>query len=281
MPRLTDALARVHDSEPHAPGSESGLLSETLETRDEPSLLETTDPADPARHIRRSSHTRVQTPPLESPVPHRLRPPLTELVERTFLVPARLGETVRSLMFASVDGADGSLLPAAVAEILLSRARGWICLVDANFRAPILHRHYGSTNALGLIDALVGTGRVSSYARELSRGGDSSLWLMPTGDFSGAGERLLETEAYRRRMKDLVTAFEYVVIGTTIVTADPSAAVLSAQVDGVILVAEANVTTRQALRAAARAVSAAGGRVLGTVLNNRTFPIPEVLYRLL
>jgi hypothetical protein len=35
------------------------------------------------------------------------------------------------------------------------------------------------------------------------------------------------------------------------------------------------------LRACADALRASGGRVLGTVLNNRTFPIPEAIYRLL
>ncbi|MPZ18511.1 MAG: hypothetical protein GEV06_11440 [Luteitalea sp.] len=281
MPRLTDALARVQDAERDAPVSDSGRLA-SLETRDEPSLLDTRDSPDVSPNAHRPSFTRVQTSPLESPVMQPLRQRLTGLVERTFLVPARPGEAVRSLLFASVDGVEGSaLVPAAVSEILLSRVRGWICLVDANFRSPSLHRHYGSTNALGLADALVGTSRASSYARELARGRDSSLWLMPTGDFSDAGAHLLEADAYRRRMRDVITAFEYLVIGTTIATANPSASILAAQVDGVILVAEANVTTRQSLRVAAQAVSASGGRVLGTVLNNRTFPIPEAIYRLL
>jgi Mrp family chromosome partitioning ATPase len=46
-------------------------------------------------------------------------------------------------------------------------------------------------------------------------------------------------------------------------------------------VAEANVTSRQSVRAAADRMRAAGAHVLGTVLNNRVFPIPETLYRLL
>ena len=51
--------------------------------------------------------------------------------------------------------------------------------------------------------------------------------------------------------------------------------------DGVVLVLEANSTRRVAARKAQQAVEAANVRVLGTVLNNRTFPIPEKIYRLL
>jgi protein-tyrosine kinase len=48
-----------------------------------------------------------------------------------------------------------------------------------------------------------------------------------------------------------------------------------------VLVLEANSTRRVAARKAKQALEAANVRVLGTVLNNRTFPIPEKIYRLL
>jgi len=47
----------------------------------------------------------------------------------------------------------------------------------------------------------------------------------------------------------------------------------------VVLVLEANATRRVAALSAKEALEAAGVRLLGTVLNDRTFPIPEKLYR--
>jgi Mrp family chromosome partitioning ATPase len=49
--------------------------------------------------------------------------------------------------------------------------------------------------------------------------------------------------------------------------------------DGVVLVLEANSTRRVTAKKAKQALEAANVRILGTVLNNRTFPIPEGLYR--
>jgi len=55
--------------------------------------------------------------------------------------------------------------------------------------------------------------------------------------------------------------------------------VLGQGTDGVVLVLEANVTRRVAALSAKESLEAAGVRLLGTVLNNRTFPIPDKLYR--
>ncbi|MBW4028587.1 MAG: CpsD/CapB family tyrosine-protein kinase [Acidobacteria bacterium] len=50
-------------------------------------------------------------------------------------------------------------------------------------------------------------------------------------------------------------------------------------VDGVILVVEANRTRREQLSHAERTIEAAQGQILGHVLNKRTYPIPDWIYR--
>jgi Mrp family chromosome partitioning ATPase len=49
--------------------------------------------------------------------------------------------------------------------------------------------------------------------------------------------------------------------------------------DGLVLVLEANSTRREAAMRVTESLSQAQIRVLGAVLNKRTFPIPESLYR--
>ena len=71
------------------------------------------------------------------------------------------------------------------------------------------------------------------------------------------------------------------IIAAPSVTQHPAVAAIGAQVDGIVMIAEAHVTRRRAVRACADALRSSGGRVLGTVLSNRTFPIPEAVYRLL
>jgi Mrp family chromosome partitioning ATPase len=49
--------------------------------------------------------------------------------------------------------------------------------------------------------------------------------------------------------------------------------------DGVVLVLKAHSSRRETARSAVHDLAAANVRTLGAVLNQRTFPIPEKLYR--
>lgn len=212
------------------------------------------------------------------------------LVDRLFLT---TDAPVRAVMFTGVDGGrDTALLPAATAEILAARVSGRICLVDANVLAPSLHQHYGVLNEQGLITALSDDAPVSRSARLLAQGQDSSLWLVPAGSMAAtaaetasSARQVFAASSSVSRIRELIAAFDYAVIaappiGSSDVGAE-AASMIGGAVDGVVLVAEANVTNRQAVRAAADTMRSAGAHVLGTILNNRVFPIPETLYRLL
>jgi Mrp family chromosome partitioning ATPase len=48
--------------------------------------------------------------------------------------------------------------------------------------------------------------------------------------------------------------------------------------DGVVMVLQAEVTHREATRKTADAIRATGARVLGAVLNQRIYPIPQGIY---
>jgi Mrp family chromosome partitioning ATPase len=57
------------------------------------------------------------------------------------------------------------------------------------------------------------------------------------------------------------------------------AIVLGGQTDGVVLMLKANSSRRESARKAVQELHAANVRTLGAVLNQRTFPIPERLYK--
>jgi Mrp family chromosome partitioning ATPase len=50
-------------------------------------------------------------------------------------------------------------------------------------------------------------------------------------------------------------------------------------VDAVLIVVEANETTRSQLERLARTIHMAGGHVLGYILNKRTYPVPSSVYQ--
>ena len=162
-----------------------------------------------------------------------------------------------------------------VAETLAKNIRGSVCLVEANLRSPALPAMFGTTNHHGLTDALLQDGPIRSFTKPV-RG--ENLWLLSSGALASDSAKLLNSERLKTRLAELRKEFDFVLIDAPPLTRYSDAIGLGQMTDGFILVLEANSTRREAALQVAEGLRAANIRILGAVLNKRTFPIPETLY---
>jgi Mrp family chromosome partitioning ATPase len=195
-----------------------------------------------------------------------------QLVQRVFL--SMNGSAPRQVVFFGADGAgDSSHICAAVGRGLSSGGSKSVCVVDANLRS---HRLSSMLEA----DAVARLVRKPATTREMCIEVGSNLWLAKLADLTGKTGDLPSVEAIRGYFHTLRNQFDYVLIDSPDVNAAGDALVLSSVADGSILVIEAHHTRRMNARTAKEKCDSAGIKLLGTVLDNRTFPIPERLYRL-
>jgi Mrp family chromosome partitioning ATPase len=87
------------------------------------------------------------------------------------------------------------------------------------------------------------------------------------------------TERYRERFADLREAFDYILISAPPLNHETEATLVGQLADGIVLIVEANHTRRETVRRAKEQLESAKVKLLGAVLDQRTFPIPEKLYR--
>jgi Mrp family chromosome partitioning ATPase len=80
-------------------------------------------------------------------------------------------------------------------------------------------------------------------------------------------------------MEELRTEFSYVVVYGPQLSLLVDAMLRGQMADGVILILESKVTRRETARRAKENLVAANVKILGAVLNNHTFSIPESLYK--
>jgi protein-tyrosine kinase len=198
-----------------------------------------------------------------------------KLVQRIF--PGTDEDSPRMALFAGLEGEAGcASICARAGEILAARAEGPVCIVDANFRSPSLHSYFGLENEKGLVEATFEPGPIQSFVQQIP---EPDLWLMPSGKAARNLRFPAMADGLRVRIAELRETFRYVVIHSGPLRIETSAMLLSRWTDGVVLVLEANATRRDAARRVKDNLAAAGVSVLGVVLNNRTFPIPEAIYR--
>jgi Mrp family chromosome partitioning ATPase len=197
-----------------------------------------------------------------------------KFVQRVFAFPN--SHAPRAVVFSSVQGNGSAEICRGVGEALAAQGSGSVCLVDANLRAPSLHQLLGVGKCPGLVEATVKPGPIKDFAVRIA---GVNLWLLPSGSLVAEARGLFDSDRLRSRMKEVREEFDYVLIDAPPIGSFGDAVLLGQMADGVILVVEANSTRRETARTAKETFEGADVKLLGAVLNNRTFPIPEALYR--
>jgi len=103
-----------------------------------------------------------------------------------------------------------------------------------------------------------------------------NLWWIPTeeGDVD-----LRSATSLHGRLGQVRREFDYSIIGAPSAGESHAAMAMSQFADGIILVLSARYTRRAVARKIKQSLEGTKARILGTVLSDRVFPIPEALYR--
>jgi protein-tyrosine kinase len=199
----------------------------------------------------------------------------TKLVQRVFVLPGN--DAPRSVVFTATESGNGcSWVCARVADVLASQVSGSVCMVDANLRRPGLHVQFSVENPTGLSDALLKPDPMRTFARTAGR---PNLWMVSCGSNTEDAQGLLSSDRMRLRLSELRAEFDYVLIDSAALSETNDAVLLGSSADGVVLVLKANTSRREIARKSTQDLQTAKVRVLGAVLNQRTFPIPDSIYK--
>jgi Mrp family chromosome partitioning ATPase len=90
---------------------------------------------------------------------------------------------------------------------------------------------------------------------------------------------LLSVSELKALLGKMQTTYGKVLIDAPGTSTSRDAILLGQLADAAVLVVEANKTRKIAARKAKEVLERAGVQLLGTILNDRTFPIPEAIYR--
>jgi len=230
------------------------------------------------RELFRDAETIPKTPAQPSTRTHfdgTARDEMTKLAQNVFAL-AAVGITPRAVAFCGVEHGDGtSWMCAQVARVVAEQSRATICAVDANLTSPKLHQYLGTANRRGLVDAICEEGPLRDF---LEPGPLNNLSVLTAG--SSANQNIvLISQRFRERLAELRAEFDYVIFDVPPAAHSNDAVVLGRLLDGVVLVVGAHSTRRETARRVKESLNEGEVHLLGSVLNGRTFPIPEGLYR--
>ena len=186
---------------------------------------------------------------------------MLRLVQRIFLSTNR--NAPQQIVFCGVDGENGS------SSVCASAGR---TLAANSSRLPRLSGIFGVDNSIPFLGK-------SASVREQCVQLDGNLWLAGTDLLTDDRGALLSVAELKHLLAQLSGEFQYVLIDAPGTSVCGDAAILGQVADAAVLVIEAASTRRMSARNAKESLDIAGVRLLGTVLYNRSFPIPENLYK--
>jgi len=179
----------------------------------------------------------------------------------------------RQVLFCPVDAETRmSSLCTRIARTLVAHSGSSACVADAaqernvsagysdEFPSESQQKHFGSLRSL---------------CRQVSGG----LWFMPRDVFLNGSSERLSPVSVRARLAEIRLEFDYTIIRGPAAAGSGDIGLLGGLCEGAVLVLQAGRTRRAAALHVKQRLQAANVRLLGTLLCERTFPVPQAIYQ--
>lgn len=190
---------------------------------------------------------------------------IRSLVRQVFLQTGP--RAARQVVFSAVDEkADVGEICSQVGHALSAQSQGNICIVEIGSEPSCESWRSSSSRQ-----------KFNSWRNSSSRP-SKKVWRMPSEIFL-QDEKTLSAAWLRGRLDELRLDFDYTIFQAPPAGQFSDALLLGHLCDGVVLILSANSTRRVAAKRVKEKLYSANARLLGTVLSDRKFPIPDGIYR--
>jgi polysaccharide biosynthesis transport protein len=184
---------------------------------------------------------------------------------RTSLLFSSAGKPPQTILVTSSQPAEGKTTTAINTAVTLAQSGADVVIIDCDLRRPRLHTHFGMGNANGLTNYLSGEKSTENLLKPFED--LPKLKVITSGPIPPNPAELLSSHEMKNLLQFLKTNYKHVVIDSPPAISFTDAAILSTQVDGVVLVAMAGKSSIHLIRRFKQRLSSIGARIYGVVLN--------------
>ncbi len=167
------------------------------------------------------------------------------------------------MLVTSAQASEGKTTSAIAIANSFARMGKSVLLIDADLRRPSLHKRVGFANERGLSSLLTSHEAISTVSMP---SGQEFLTFMPSGPIPPSPTELISTPRMEAILQEAAAAYDVVIIDSPPILGLADAPMLSALVDGVVFIVEADRSRRGSLKTALRRLRAMRPVLLGAVL---------------
>ena len=195
-----------------------------------------------------------------------------QLSERIYLLMKEKG--LRSILITDAEASDGTAAIVINTAVYLSGSIGQkVLIIDANFRSPLISKFLNIPEGPGFTDVL--NGEISLEAAIHNTG--SQLFVLPVG--KDITSQFLNFAKVSELIKTAEEKYDAVFVTCADLKNFNDAVVLASIVSGVVFVVNEGKARRLVIKNVIMPLHENKLHLLGGILNNRKFPIPNAIYR--
>lgn len=201
-------------------------------------------------------------------------------VLRTNFLSLNRGKPPRVVVITSALHSEGKTITALNLAIAIAQtvSKPKILLIDADLRRGRIARYLGVDQQTGLTEFLSGKSSLDDVLFHIDL---ENLAFMASGSVPHNPSELLGSANMRTLMNEVRERFDYVLIDTPPIISVTDSGIVGTQTDGVVMVVQAGRTQRGIVDHATELLEQAHAKLVGHVLTNIEYHLPEYIYRYL
>jgi tyrosine-protein kinase len=161
---------------------------------------------------------------------------------------------------------EGKTTTVANLAVTIAQSGKRVIAVSCDLRKPRLHRFFDLDNDVGVTTVLAGEATMASAAQRVER--VETLRVLASGPIPSNPAELLGSHEMDGLFSSLREQAEFVLLDTAPALAVSDALIVAPIADGVLLIADADTTTRAAVAHVREQLEQVGANIVGGVLNN-------------
>jgi capsular exopolysaccharide synthesis family protein len=186
-------------------------------------------------------------------------------VVRTSMLLSTAGSPPKTVLVTSGQPGEGKTTTVVNTAISLAQLGASVLIIDCDLRKPSTHKVLGVSHTRGLSTYLSRDIEIDGLIQNLQI---PNLSLLPCGPIPPNPAELISSDRMKNLLEMLTERYDHILIDSPPLIHVTDPVILSALVDGVILVVHGGKSTRAVAQRARQELTTVGAKVFGVVLNN-------------
>ncbi|ALB47632.1 CpsD/CapB family tyrosine-protein kinase [Clostridium beijerinckii] len=183
---------------------------------------------------------------------------------RTNIQYSSFDKEIKTIVITSAQAAEGKSTVSGNLALSFAQIDKKVVIIDCDLRKPSIHKNFKISNLAGLSEVITGQVALEEAVQKYS----DNLYILPSGKIPPNPSEMLSSSAMAELIEKVRDKYNIAILDSAPLEAVADAQILSAKVDGTVLVIRAQRTNKESVIEAKNFLKKVGANIIGTVLNS-------------